>query len=291
MCAYTNSTPRTLFGAFEVSWQTRELLKHGVRIRLPGKSFELLTALLSRPGAVVTRDELQRRLWREDSSADFETGLNTAAHRLRATLGDTVDKPRYIETLAGIGYRFIAPADTKNEIPPVNGDTPPDSFHFGIFELRLQSEELLKHGIRINLQQRPLQILKLLLERRGSVVTRDELRSLLWQSDGSTDFASSLNSAANRLRVTLGDSAGNPCYIETIPRVGYRFIAQVRETSRKTMEADSSDGVQAVTDAIQGLSQPEQERVLRAAATRLGLTQAFLYPAQLTTTSVLPGTE
>jgi DNA-binding winged helix-turn-helix (wHTH) protein len=268
MCAYADSAPRTLFGAFEVSWETRELLKHGVRIRLPGKSFDLLTALLARPGAVVTREELQRRLWREDSSSDFETGLNTAAHRLRVTLGDTAGKPRYIETLARAGYRFIAPVNTKIETPSDHRETPPDSFHFGIFELRLHTGELLKHGIKVNLQQRPLQFLRLLLERRGSVVTREELRALLWHLDDSADFSNNLNSAANRLRFTLGDSAENPCYIATMPGVGYRFIAPVRE-------AYPADEVRAVTDAIEGLAQEEQTRILRAAAARLGLGEAF----------------
>ena len=218
---------------------------------------------------MVTRGELQRRLWRPDSSADFETGLNTAAHRLRVTLGETAEKPRYIETLARAGYRFIAPVDKKIETPAVNRETPPDSFHFGIFEVRLQTGELLKHGIKVNLQQRPLQFLKLLLERRGGVVTREELRALLWRPDSREDVSSSLNSAANRLRFTLGDSAENPCYIATMPGVGYRFIAQVRETY-------PADEVRAVTDAIEGLGQEEQTRILRAAAARLGLSQAFL---------------
>ena len=129
MCAYTDSVPRTLFDALEVSWETRELRKHGVRIRLPRKSFDFLTALLSRPGAVVSREELQRRLWREDSSADFETGLNTAAHRLRATLGDTAENPRYIETLARLGFRFIAPVNEKIETASAEpGSRPPLRF-------------------------------------------------------------------------------------------------------------------------------------------------------------------
>ena len=69
-----------------------------------------------------------------------------------------------------------------------------------------------------------------MLERRGGVVTRKELRALLSQPEDNADLSSSLNSAANRLRFTLGDSAGNPCYIAAMPGVGYRFIAQVRET-------------------------------------------------------------
>ena len=100
---------RTVFGAFEIGFDTHELLKKGLRVKLPPKSFELLTALLERAGSVVTREELRTRLWREETQIDFETGLNTAAHRLRATLGDTAENPRYIETLPRIGYRFIGP--------------------------------------------------------------------------------------------------------------------------------------------------------------------------------------
>ncbi|MGA2598130.1 MAG: winged helix-turn-helix domain-containing protein [Bryobacteraceae bacterium] len=111
------------------------------------------------PWGAITREELQRCLSREDGSADFETGLNTAAHRLRVTLGDTAEKPRYIETSTRVGYRFIAPVNTKIEAPSDRRETPPDSFHFGILELRLHTGEPLKHGVKVNLQHRPLQFL------------------------------------------------------------------------------------------------------------------------------------
>src|SRR5579884_1706263 len=101
--------PRTAFGAFDIGFDTHELLKNGLRLRLPPKSFELLSALLQRAGSVVTREELRTRLWPEDTQIDFETALNTAAYRLRVTLGDSAEHPRYIETLPRIGYRFIAP--------------------------------------------------------------------------------------------------------------------------------------------------------------------------------------
>src|SRR5579864_6753186 len=102
------------FGAFELNMQTGELRKNGVRIRLQGKPFQILQALLERPGEVVTRDELQKRLWPADTFVDFESGLNTAANRLRLTLGDSAENPRYIQTLSRTGYRFIA---SVNEAP------------------------------------------------------------------------------------------------------------------------------------------------------------------------------
>jgi DNA-binding winged helix-turn-helix (wHTH) protein/Tol biopolymer transport system component len=96
------------FGVFELNMQTGELRKSGVRIRLQGKPFQILQALLEHPGEVVTRDELRKRLWPADTFVDFESGLNTAANRLRLTLGDSAENPRYIQTLSRTGYRFIA---------------------------------------------------------------------------------------------------------------------------------------------------------------------------------------
>jgi len=96
------------FGAFELETGTGEIRKHGTRIRLQGKPFHVLEALLERPGGVVTREELRDRLWAADTFVDFESGLNTAVNRLRLALGDSADRPRYVETLARSGYRFVA---------------------------------------------------------------------------------------------------------------------------------------------------------------------------------------
>lgn len=97
------------FDAFELRLETGELRRSGMRVRLQTKPFQILTALLERPGKVVTRDELRMRLWPSDTFVDFESGLNTAANRLRIALGDSAENPRYIETLARVGYRFVAP--------------------------------------------------------------------------------------------------------------------------------------------------------------------------------------
>ena len=98
---------------------------------------------------------------------------------------------------------------------------------FGSFEMDLRAGELRKHGVRIRLQTQPFQILGMLLERPGEVVTREELRQALWPSDTFVDFDHGLNNAVNRLRETLGDSAESPRFLETLPRRGYRFIAAV----------------------------------------------------------------
>ena len=98
---------------------------------------------------------------------------------------------------------------------------------FGAFEVDLRSGELHKHGIRLKLQDQPFQVLALLLEHPGDVVTREELRQKLWPADTFVDFDTGLNSAIKKLRDVLGDSAEEPRYIETLPRRGYRFIAHV----------------------------------------------------------------
>jgi len=98
---------------------------------------------------------------------------------------------------------------------------------FGAFEVDLRSGELRKHGIRLKLQDQPFQVLAHLLQHPGEVVTREELRQLLWPADTFVDFDIGLNSAIKKLRDALGDSAEEPRYIETLPRRGYRFIAHV----------------------------------------------------------------
>ncbi len=96
---------------------------------------------------------------------------------------------------------------------------------FGVFELDLSAGELRKGGVKLRLQDQPLQVLALLLDRAGEVVTRDELRQKLWPSDTFVDFDHSLNTAINKVREALGDSASNPRFVETLARRGYRFIA------------------------------------------------------------------
>src|SRR5277367_2353662 len=98
---------------------------------------------------------------------------------------------------------------------------------FDNFELDLRTGELRKRGVRLRLQGQPLQVLAALLKHAGDVVTREELRALIWTTDTFVDFDHSLHNAIARLREVLGDSAERPRYIETLPRRGYRFIGQV----------------------------------------------------------------
>jgi DNA-binding winged helix-turn-helix (wHTH) protein/Tol biopolymer transport system component len=107
-----------------------------------------------------------------------------------------------------------------------------DVIRFGLFELDLKAGQLSRNGTKLRLPQQPLQLLAMLLERPGEILTRDELRQRLWSSDVFVDFDHGLNKSIQKLRDALGDSATSPRYIETIPRVGYRFIAPVRNGSR-----------------------------------------------------------
>ena len=99
---------------------------------------------------------------------------------------------------------------------------------FGIFEANLAVGELRKNGAKIRLQEQPFQVLAVLLERPGEVVTREELRTRLWNAETFVDFDHSLNTAINKLRDALDDSAANPRFVETLAKRGYRFIAPVR---------------------------------------------------------------
>ena len=102
------------FGAYHVDLRTGELRKHGHKIRLAGRPFQILAMLLEQPGELLTRKELQSKLWPADTFVDFEHGVNAAMQTLRRALCDSHKKPRYIETLPRRGYRFIATIDGAN---------------------------------------------------------------------------------------------------------------------------------------------------------------------------------
>src|SRR5580704_15092945 len=122
------------FAVFEVDLESGELRKHGIRIKLQQKPFQILALLLERPGELVTREELQRQLWPSDVFVDFESGLNNAVKKLRAALGDSAETPRFIETVARHGYRFLVtpqPADRTLTLSPAP-DRPPRISRMGM---------------------------------------------------------------------------------------------------------------------------------------------------------------
>lgn len=107
-------------------------------------------------------------------------------------------------------------------IPPA-----PRTLWFGLFEIDLETRQLRKHGHEVKLQGQPLQVLTLLVERAGQVITREELKQALWPADTFVEFDQALNTAIKKIRFALGDSADNPRFVQTLPRKGYRFIAPV----------------------------------------------------------------
>ena len=106
------------FGLFEIDLSAGELRKGGVKLRLQGQPFQVLALLLDRAGDVVTREELQQKLWPSDTFVDFDHSLNTAINKVREALGDSASSPRYVETLARRGYRFIASVQTSDQAAP-----------------------------------------------------------------------------------------------------------------------------------------------------------------------------
>ena len=133
-------------------------------------------------------------------------------------------------------------------------------YRFGVFQLDTLSGELYKHGMRIKLQDQPCQVLTVLLERVGEVVTREELRQRLWDHDTYVDFDHSLNISINKLRDALGDSAANPRFIETLPRKGYRFLAAV-SVEEVSENRTPSAAAPVITPAIADVAVPSSTGV------------------------------
>jgi len=107
----TRPARRYRFGVFEVDSSTGELRRKGVRVKLHSQPFQVLALLLERPGEMLTREEICRELWPEGTFVDYEHGVNSAVNRLREALGDRASNPRFVETLARRGYRFVAPVE------------------------------------------------------------------------------------------------------------------------------------------------------------------------------------
>jgi Tol biopolymer transport system component/DNA-binding winged helix-turn-helix (wHTH) protein len=115
----TQPSARVRFGVFEIDPDAGEVRKAGLKIRIQDQPFQVLKALVDRPGEVVTRDDLRQKLWPSDTFVDFDHSLNTAINKLREALGDGAESPRYVETVPKRGYRFIAPVERLGQVEPV----------------------------------------------------------------------------------------------------------------------------------------------------------------------------
>lgn len=127
---------------------------------------------------------------------------------------------------------------------------------FGVFEVDLEARELRKNGIRLKLQDQPFAVLAVLIESAGGIVTREDLRQKLWPADTFVDFDHSLNTAVNKIRETLGDSATSPRFVETLARRGYRFLAPVSWDSPAQSESEAAPDKNTGTD--DGLPAPHR---------------------------------
>src|SRR5262245_53189718 len=123
---------RVRFGAFALDLSSSELRKGPTRLKVPYQSIAILQALLERPGELVTRDELRRRLWPSNTFVDFEHGLNVAIRRLREALGDSADSPTFVETLPRRGYRFIGETAPTPTPAPAVPDGPGDQANLSL---------------------------------------------------------------------------------------------------------------------------------------------------------------
>src|SRR5580658_8690703 len=112
-----HQTRRLRFSVFEVDLGAGELRKHGMKIRIQEQPFQLLVALIEHAGEVVTREDLQKKLWTADTFVDFDHGLNKAINKIREALGDSAESPRFVETVARRGYRFLADVKVPEDDP------------------------------------------------------------------------------------------------------------------------------------------------------------------------------
>jgi DNA-binding winged helix-turn-helix (wHTH) protein len=115
----TSQTGVHQFGVYEVDTRARELRKQGLRVRIQDQPFQVLVMLLERPGETVSREDLRKRLWPDDTFVDFDHSLSTAINKIREALGDSAESPRFIETVPRHGYRFIALPPPPPPAPPL----------------------------------------------------------------------------------------------------------------------------------------------------------------------------
>jgi DNA-binding winged helix-turn-helix (wHTH) protein/Tol biopolymer transport system component len=238
MMAPTISGKSLVFRFGDVTVREREfaILQEGQVHQVEPKAFRVLLILIRNPNKLIAKEELLNAVWGETAVTENSLARNIA--QLRRLLGDDPREARFIETVSSIGYRFICPVEVTEEpagdlpgtssaeIARSNGHAP-GKLQFGVYELDRDAMELRKHGVIVHLQEQPLRVLVTLVERPGEIVTREELQQRIWGTDIFVDFEQSLNKAVNRVREALNDEAGQPRYVETVPRRGYRFIAPV----------------------------------------------------------------
>ncbi len=140
---------RYRFGAFEADASTGELRRQGIRIKLHAQPFQVLLMLLERPGEVLSREEISRALWSDGTFVDYDHGVNSAVNRIREALGDAANSPRFVETLARRGYRFVAPVEAIAEADQHPPSTPLDQ------QLTSEAKSKIGNGILASPEELP----------------------------------------------------------------------------------------------------------------------------------------
>ncbi len=148
---------RYRFGSFEADATTGELRRRGLRIKLNAQPFQVLFMFLQRPGELLTREEISKELWPDGTFVDYEHGVNSAVNRIREALGDTASNPRFVETLARRGYRFVAPVEpvTQNESALTRVDEPAASAAAQRGRVPAEPESGLRHTILASPRELP----------------------------------------------------------------------------------------------------------------------------------------
>jgi TolB-like protein/DNA-binding winged helix-turn-helix (wHTH) protein len=164
-------------------------------------------------------------------------------------------------------------------------------FVFGVFELDLRSGELRKHGFRVRLQEQPFQVLAMLVEHSGEVITREELQKRLWPADTFVDFDHGLNKAINKIRDALSDSPESPRFVETVARRGYRFLAEVKVIDAAGIQRSEPATQLQHTAEVDGLLDPAHkptELTRRSSAWKISVALLLILVASLTMWRVRP---
>jgi TolB-like protein/Tfp pilus assembly protein PilF len=209
-------TPRPsrsrIFGPFVFDEASAELRKYGVRVRLHGQPLQILTALIRQPGQVVTRDEFQQQLWKGSTFVDFDHGLHAAMNRLRQALGDSADQPRYIETLPGRGYRFVAAVQDTDQTMAAAGHAQPERRPPSIAVLPFanmsadQENEYFSDGLAEEILNLLGRISGLKVIARTSAFAfkgkHEDIRRIAEAMDVTNILEGSVRRAGNRIRVT-----------------------------------------------------------------------------------------
>src|SRR6201993_2566613 len=145
------------------------------------------------------------------------------------------------------------------------------TLRFDNYELDTRAGQLRKGGVKLRLRGQPLQVLAILVEHAGEVVTREELQRQIWKADTFVDFDHSLHNAIARIREVLGDSAENPRYIETLPRRGYRYIGPIEDAQAPPASVENAEGAGKVVS----LTAPEKRKSRLATVVRASIVCAF----------------